>query len=63
MVGTDSYRLLIALTDLSLEKKARGEIVEQLQLGTQEVRILPPGPTFRLRNITSQPARFIDIEF
>ncbi|MBV9183516.1 MAG: hypothetical protein JO356_19610 [Acidobacteria bacterium] len=63
VVGTNSYHLLIALTEVSLAKESPGGVVEQLQLGTQEVRMLPPGPAFQLSNEASQPARFVMIEF
>lgn len=56
-------RVFVAVTDLKLEKQAEGVQPQTLQMEAKEVRFMPGGSSFRLANISSQPARFILIEF
>ena len=55
--------VLIAVSDLTLEKRAEGVPPETVTLAAKEVRFLPGGSPFRFVNTGSQPARFILVEF
>lgn len=55
--------VLLALTDLELHKQGADGPDQSIQLGAQEVKILPGGSEFKLTNSGSRPARFILVEF
>jgi hypothetical protein len=55
--------VLLALTDLDLQKQVPNRSAEAVQLSAQEVRILPGGSAFKITNAGQRPAKFILVEF
>ncbi len=55
--------VLIAITDVKLQRTSQKTTAEEIELKAQEVRILPSDSEFKLINSGSQSAIFILIEF
>jgi hypothetical protein len=55
--------VLIAVTDVKLQRTIAETTPEELELNAQEVHMLPGGSQFKLTNAGSHPATFILIEF
>jgi hypothetical protein len=55
--------VLLAVTDIELQKQETGKATETLELRAQEVRILAGGSTFKLVNASQHSAKFVLVEF
>jgi hypothetical protein len=55
--------VLLALSDLELEKQVSGKSVEALDMAAQDVQVLPGGTELKLVNDGHQPAKLILVEF
>jgi hypothetical protein len=55
--------VLIAITDVKLQRSKEKSDPDEIELGTQEARILPGGSPLKLSNAGSHSATFIVIEF
>jgi quercetin dioxygenase-like cupin family protein len=65
---TDPYsekydRLILALSDLTLQDNVNGEKPAKLELKRGEVRWVTRGATHAITNVGTQPATFITVEF
>jgi len=58
-----SNHVLIAITDVKLQRSREKADPDEIELDAQEARILPGGSTLRLTNTGPHPATFIVIEF
>lgn len=55
--------LLIAITDLDLQRQIRGAESRDFQLSKGEIKWLPAGSTVSFKNMRKEPARFAVLEF
>jgi hypothetical protein len=60
--GSSNY-VLIAITDVKLQRSKEKADPDEITLDAQETRILPGGSPLKLTNSGSHPATFIVIEF
>jgi hypothetical protein len=61
--GASANHVLIAITDVKLQRSREKADPDEIQLDAQDAQILSGGSPLKLTNAGSHPATFIVIEF